>query len=301
MRNLLITGGTTFVSKFAAEYFVHQGNTVTVLNRGSRKQPEGVKWLPRDWLNIGNALKGTHFDAILDITAYHEEHIRSLLQSVVSFNDYIMISSSAVYPETNPQPFSENQCCGRNTVWGDYGWNKLQAEKTLQAFFPDAYILRPPYFYGRYYNLYREAFVFDCALQDRPFFLPGDGSMPLQFFHVSDLCRLIEILLEQHPDEHVFNTGNPETVSIKDWVTLCYRAAGKQPEFVSVDPSVPQREYFCFYDYAYVLDVSRQQKWMPDTLPLFQGLQEELEWYRQHPEGVDRRKPYMTYIDQFLR
>ena len=125
--------------------------------------------------------------------------------------------------------------------------------------------------------------------------------MPLQFFHVSDLCRLIEILLEQHPDEHVFNTGNPETVSIKDWVTLCYRAAGKQPEFVSVDPSVPQREYFCFYDYAYVLDVSRQQKWMPDTLPLFQGLQEELEWYRQHPEGVDRRKPYMTYIDQFLR
>ena len=35
---ILITGGTTFVSKFAAEYFVSKGNDVTVINRGSRPQ-----------------------------------------------------------------------------------------------------------------------------------------------------------------------------------------------------------------------------------------------------------------------
>ena len=34
----LITGGTTFVSKYAAQYFVEKGNDVTVLNRGSREQ-----------------------------------------------------------------------------------------------------------------------------------------------------------------------------------------------------------------------------------------------------------------------
>ena len=33
-------------------------------------------------------------------------------------------------------------------------------------------------------NVYREAFVFDCALADRKFYLPKDGSMKLQFFHV---------------------------------------------------------------------------------------------------------------------
>ena len=32
---ILITGGTTFASKFAAEYFVAKNNDVTVVNRGS--------------------------------------------------------------------------------------------------------------------------------------------------------------------------------------------------------------------------------------------------------------------------
>ena len=39
---ILITGGTTFVSKYAAEYFISKGNDVTVINRGSRPQVAGV-------------------------------------------------------------------------------------------------------------------------------------------------------------------------------------------------------------------------------------------------------------------
>ena len=33
-KRILITGGTAFVSKFAAEYFVKRGYEVSVLNRG---------------------------------------------------------------------------------------------------------------------------------------------------------------------------------------------------------------------------------------------------------------------------
>ena len=32
------------------------------------------------------------------------------------------------------------------------------------------------------HNVYREAFVFECALADRKFYLPKDGEMKLQFF-----------------------------------------------------------------------------------------------------------------------
>ena len=39
---ILITGGTTFVSRFTAEYFVKAGHEVTVLNRGSRPQIDGT-------------------------------------------------------------------------------------------------------------------------------------------------------------------------------------------------------------------------------------------------------------------
>ncbi|MBQ6152299.1 MAG: NAD-dependent epimerase/dehydratase family protein [Ruminococcus sp.] len=297
---ILITGGTTFVSKFVSEYFVSKGSEVTVLNRGSRPQSFGVSLIQCDRTQLSESLKGIDFDVIIDITAYTEEHIRTLIESGVAFHDYIFISSSAVYPETNEQPFSEDQICGYNSVWGDYGMNKLKAERYLQQRVPNAYILRPPYFYGIYENLYREAFTFDCAIQNRPFYLPQNGEMKLQFFNVSDLCRFIEILIEKHPEDHIFNVGNKELVTVKQWVELCYKAVGKTPEFVYVDKSVPQRDYFCFYDYEYALDISKQSELMPDTVPLEKGLKEEFEWYIHNPKSVYYRKPYMEYIDNHL-
>ncbi len=295
---ILITGGTTFVSKYTAEYFVRKGDDVTVINRGSRKQPDGVTLINCDRTQLGDTLKGTHFDAVLDITAYTEEHVQTLLSSGVTFDDYILVSSSAVYPETNPQPFSEEQICGKNSVWGDYGVNKLKAEKYLKEKFPSAYILRPPYFYGIYENLYREAFAFDCAMKDRSFYIPGDGEMKLQFFNVSDFCRFIEIILDKHPEDHIFNVGNKDVVTVKQWIELCYKAAGKNAEFVSVDKNIPQRNYFSFHDYEYVLDVSKQYKLMADTVSLEEGLKQEFEWYKNNPDSVYFRKPYIEYIEE---
>ncbi|MBQ1704162.1 MAG: dTDP-glucose 4,6-dehydratase, partial [Oscillospiraceae bacterium] len=83
-------------------------------------------------------------------------------------------------------------------------------------------------------------------------------------------------------------------VSVREWVELCYRAAGRKAELRSVDKPVPQREYFPFYDYEYVLDVSKQTELMSETVPLERGLFGEFEWYKLHPESVYRRRPYMS-------
>lgn len=299
MRKILITGGTTFVSKFTAEYFAAKGDEVYVINRGSREQVKGVNLINCDRLALGSRLKDIHFDAVLDITAYTEEHIRTLHNALGSFDDYIFVSSSAVYPETNSQPFTEEQVCGKNSVWGAYGTNKLAAERYLSEHIENAYIIRPPYFYGLYENLYREPFVFDCAMQGRKFYIPQNGDMKLQFFNVRDLCRFIEILLKKHPQKKVFNVGNSQVVTVKDWVRLCYKAAGKEPELVSVGKNVNQRDYFCFYDYEYVLDTARQSELMPETMSLEKGLAEEFEWYKNNRDGINR-KPYFDYIDKNL-
>ena len=50
------------------------------------------------------------------------------------------------------------------------------------------------YLYGPMNNVYREAFVFECALKERAFYLPKDGRMNLHFFHVHDLCLFMDIL-----------------------------------------------------------------------------------------------------------
>lgn len=298
---ILVTGGTTFVSKFVAEYFVKRGDEVFVINRNTREQVRGVHLIECDRADLADRLKKLKFDAVLDVCTYNEEQVNQLLNALGEFKEYVFISSSAVYPQTNEQPFTENQPCGKNSIWGDYGTNKLNAEKLLRSRVENAYILRPPYLYGVYENLYREAFVFDCAENSRPFYIPSNSEMKLQFFNVSDLCRFIEILLLHQPKDRIYNVGNKESVSIKEWVSLCYRAVGKEALFVNVDSSINQRDYFPFYNYEYKLDVSKQEQLMKDTKPLFDGLKEEYEWYRDNKDSIYNRKPYIEFIDNNLK
>lgn len=297
MKKVLVTGGTLFASRYVAEYYVKKGYQVFVLNRNSRPQPEGTILIEADRHDLGGKLRRRQFDVIFDITAYTASDVASLLDAVGGYGDYILISSSAVYPETTPQPFREDAPLGENRFWGGYGTGKIEAERLLAQRDPNAYILRPPYLYGPMNNLYREAFVFECALKGRKFYLPQNGEGRLQFFHIGDLCRFMDILLEQKPAQHIFNVGNPETVSIRSWAALCCQTAGKPAEFVPVlRGDIEQRNYFSFYRYEYRLDVSAQGALMPDTMPLEDGLRESFAWYINHPGEVNR-KPYLQYID----
>lgn len=292
---ILITGGTVFVSRFAAAYFVSCGDEVYVLNRNTRPQVPGVKLIQADRNDLGDSLKAYDFDAVLDINSYTRQDAENLVTALGNFKDYIFISSSAVYPETLPQPFREEQVTGPNAIWGAYGTNKIGAEEFLREHVPQAYILRPPYIYGPMQNVYREPFVFECAEENRPFCLPGEGEEKLQFFHVEDLCRFMEILLEKKPENHIFNVGNPETVTVRQWVQACYDTVGSPLETVSVTGH-PQRSFFPFHDYDYTLDVNKQQELMPRTKPLAEGLKESYEWFREHREAVVR-KPLLEYIN----
>lgn len=299
MKKLLVTGGTVFVSRYIAEYYVKKGYEVYALNRNSRIQSEGVTLIQADRHDLGETLREFHFDVVID-TAYNSKDVSILLDALGSYDDYILISSSAVYPEYTPQPFKEESQVAVNKYWGKYGTDKIEAEAVLMERNPHAYILRPPYLYGQMNNIYREAFVFDCALEDRKFYLPKDGNMKLQFFHIHDLCRFIDVLLKDKPAQHIFNVGNKEAVSIREWVELCYCVVGKEVEFVKVYDDIEQRNYFSFYDYEYYLDVTKQYELIQDTKPLYDGLKEAFDWYRSNENQVNK-KPMMEFIDNNLK
>ncbi|MDD3192424.1 MAG: NAD-dependent epimerase/dehydratase family protein [Oscillospiraceae bacterium] len=299
MKKVLVTGGTVFVSRYVAEYYVKKGFEVYVLNRNTRAQPAGTTLIEADRHDLGDRLRHEQFDVVFDVTAYTAQDVNMLLDAIGSYGLYIMISSSAVYPESAAQPFSEETPLGENKFWGKYGTDKIEGEAALVKRDPNAYILRPPYLYGPMNNVYREAFVFACAMGGRKFYLPRDGEMGLQFFHVDDLCRFMDVILARRPDRHIFNVGNPSSVSIREWVTMCYRAVGKQPDFVRVHQPVAQRNYFCFYDYEYELDVREQERLMPKTRSMEDGLKESAAWYLAN-QGAVREKPLIAYIDHQL-
>ena len=82
MKKILITGGTVFVSRYAAQYFVDKGYEVYVVNRNSRPQVPGVKLIETDRHDLGDKLKDIYFDVVADITAYNAEDITDLCDSL---------------------------------------------------------------------------------------------------------------------------------------------------------------------------------------------------------------------------
>ncbi len=301
MKRVLVTGGTIFVSKYIAEHFVLKGDEVYVMNRNTHPQLPGTKLIEGDKTKPLPQLSGIGFDLVVAVNIYTGSEMKNLLDVLDgNFGDIIFISSSAVYPETTELPFSVSDPVGKNTIWGDYGLNKIEAEKELLRRYPGAYILRPPYFYGKYQCIYREAFVFDCAERNMPFHIPEDGSMPLQFYNVSDLCRFIDKLTETKPEKNIYNVGNKAVADINTYAEICYSAAGVKLEKIYVDSTHNQRSYFPFHKYSYYLDVADQYELIPDTVSLYDGIMEEYKYYKAHKDEVFRHDRYFDYLRNVL-
>ena len=92
---------TVFVSRYIAEFFSSKGCEVYVLNRNTREQSQGVNLIQADRHHLGETLRDFYFDIIID-TAYSADDVNMLLDAVGGYKDYILISSSAVYPEYSP-------------------------------------------------------------------------------------------------------------------------------------------------------------------------------------------------------
>ena len=84
MKKMLITGGTVFVSRFAAEYFAEKYD-VYVLNRNTKKQCENVTLIEADRHDLRDQLRSIYFDVVLDVTAYDSQDINDLLDALGSF------------------------------------------------------------------------------------------------------------------------------------------------------------------------------------------------------------------------
>lgn len=298
--NILVSGGTIFVSKYISEYFRDLNYNVYIFNRGNNLQPEGVTSIKADRNNLGDIFKNYSFDVVIDANGYTKDDVKNLHEALGEFGVYIFISSSAVYPECLKQPFNEDDNISYNSYWKDYGLNKIEAEEYIKNNIKNHYIIRPPYLYGPMNNIYREAFVFDCAINDLSFYIPNDGKMKLQFFYIKDLCRFIEKLIINKPNNRIYNVGNKEIVDINKWVNLCYEVLNKKPNIINVYEDIDQKKYFPFLNYSYVLDIKRQEELLDDLTPLLDGLKESYDWYIKNKEKV-KRKLLIEYITDNLK
>ena len=122
----------------------------------------------------------------------------------------------------------------------------------------------------------------------------------MQFFCVSDLCKAVEKILDGKCHHHVINVGNENSITVRQWVELCYDVTGKKLEIRNVEDyvkaDVEQRKFFPFYEYEYCLDVSRQKELGITCVCMEKGLQDAFSWYLENQGEVNKRNGYLDFL-----
>ena len=143
MKNILIIGGSYFAGRVCVEELSKQADlAVYVFNRG--RQPlnmPGVAELRGDRENPGQiraAIPPCEWEAVIDFCAYTPAHVETLLEHLPgTAKQYIFISTTTVLQKNWALPITEDAptLTGPQSElgdYGDYGYNKMLAEKKLK-------------------------------------------------------------------------------------------------------------------------------------------------------------------------
>ena len=285
MKKILIMGGNQFVGKEIVKNFLEKNYIVYVLNRGTRKNIEGVFFLKADrnnYIETENILKNIEVDIIVDVSAYTEEQV-DILQKVMKdrFKQYILISSASVYNSIESAPVNEESEIGENLIWGDYAKNKYLAEqKTIENsnLYNFKYtIYRPFYIYGIGNNLDRENYFFSRIKYDLPIYIPSKNNI-IQFGYVEDLALAIESSINNSDFyNQIFNISGDEYVTMSEFIEICAKVINKKTTIKYVDTEKSQikvRDWFPFREVNLFGDISKlENTGFRNTYSLVQGLE----------------------------
>lgn len=297
---VLILGGSYFVGRKLVEFLAEHGYAVTVLNRGTKPLSiEGVQQIccdRNDGEGMKTALAGKEFDFVIDVSWQDVSWVEKLCAALDfgKVKKLVFISSSAVYDAEHLQiPFKETDTLAENKYWTFYGKGKIDAERYYSEFLKDKktelVMLRPPYIYGEYNYAQRESLIFRQLLENKPVVIPASNPK-LQFIYTEDLAAITDTLLKQETGkESVFNVGNKAAVTSKEWVEACGKVAGKVPEILEVDYGAlgrNVRDFYPFFDYDNVLDVSEINRVVERETEFEEGLKKSFAWFLENRDSI---------------
>lgn len=294
MKKILIMGGNQFVGKEIAKKFLEKNNTVYVLNRGTRKNIEGVFFFKADrnnYIEMENTLKDIEVEIIVDVSAYTEEQV-DILHKVMKnrFKQYILISSASVYNNIECTPVNEESQIGENLIWGDYAKNKYLAEKkTIENsnLYNFKYtIFRPFYIYGIGNNLDRENYFFSRIKYNLPIFIPSKNNI-IQFGYVEDLALAIENSIDNSDFyNQIFNISGDEYVTMSEFAEICGKVMAKKAviKYINTEEKkIKARDWFPFREVNLFGDISKlENTGFRNKYSLIKGLEKTYKYNEEH-------------------
>ncbi len=213
---------------------------------------------------------------------------------------FIFLGSSCIYPKFAPQPLKEEylltDTLEPTNEW--YAIAKIAGVKACQAirrqYGKDYVSLMPTNLYGTHDNFdlktshvlpamirkFHEAKLNNHASVE----LWGTGSPKREFLYVDDLAEAVLHSLEHTLEEHLYNVGTGEDLSIKSLAELIQKITGHQGE-IHWDKDKPDGTP------RKLLDVSKlnQEGWK-HRVELEEGIQKTYEWYLNNIDKIKQVK-----------
>lgn len=203
---VLVMGGTQFNGLALVHELARNGHEVTILNRGKTEAdlPRSVRRLLGDRTDhdrMREVFANEEFDCIHDMSAYHPEDVRLMVDLFRGrTGHYIFASSTVIYSPSGVLPIGEGHPVDRGPRQNEYGMHKLLCEDDLireyrNNGFPATIVPFSMVFGPRNIMPDREQRMFARLLQGRPVFIPGDGSTLGQVGHVDDQARALRMMM----------------------------------------------------------------------------------------------------------
>jgi dTDP-glucose 4,6-dehydratase len=320
---VLVTGGAGFIGSHFVRRLVEAGEQVVVLDKltyaGNRANLEGVEHAFRqgdiaDPAAVAAAAKGC--EAIVNFAA--ESHVDRSILGPAEFilTDvlgtqvlldharhhelrYVQVSTDEVYGDlpldapacTEEAPLHPSSPYSASKAGGDF-----QVLAYVRTFGVNASITRGANTYGsrQYPEKFLPLFITN-AFDGGQLPVYGDGRQRREWLHVEDHCAAVELVLRKGGRGESYNVGGQERENM-EVVRRILDLTGASPDLVRHVPDRPG------HDRRYALDSSKLRAlgWAPQHSFDAGGLEETVDWYREHREWWEPIKSgeYRNYYEQ---
>lgn len=250
--NILILGGTSFVSRALALSLIKAGCLVDIVTRGKHSLDydgyhEHIICDRRNYEAVKNKLSGRSYEYIFDINGYFPDDIRWILEvldkskikkylfcssgSVYTFKDKITSTSSERVPEDWDEPF---------------GLTKRKAEDVLIESGVPYIIIRPSYIYGERDEIPRACYLFKCVDEGKQIRMLKNKDIHFNFIYVEELAKLFISAAKSPLINRCYNGCNDEEVTDKKLMKVIEETSGKEADILWLENEKDKR-----FDFPY--------------------------------------------------
>lgn len=320
----LFIGGTGTISTDVVALAQQRGWEITLLNRGSKKVPEGTRSIIADINDeeaVAKAIANENYDVVAQFIGYTAEDVqRDIRLFRNKTKQYIFISSASAYQKplvdyriTESTPLS-------NPYW-QYSRNKIEAEEVLMsAYRSDGFpvtIVRPSHIYngtkppvcvhgskGNWQILKR-------ILDGKPVIIPGDGTSLWTLTHSKDFAKgYVGLMANPHAIGNAFHITTDESMTWNQIYQTIADTLGKPLDALHV-PSDFLARHGENYDFkgellgdkasTVVFDNSKIKRLVPDfvcNISMADGLRQAVQFMLAHPETQTPDLEFDSWCDR---